>query len=68
MKRCVTSRDGKMTVFDKFGESLRCKSNDQGLGIGLGRTNYVYLAGDLYTKKVNNRNTRVITQDPKLFK
>ena len=42
--RCVTSIDGKLVDFKKYGASSNCKTDDQGHGVGdkLARTNFVY--------------------------
>ena len=42
--RCVTSSDGKLVDFKKYGASSSCKTDDQGHGVGSkrGRSNFVY--------------------------
>ena len=42
--RCVTSDDGKLVDFKKYGASSNCKTDDQGRGAGnkQGRSNFVY--------------------------
>ncbi|KAL9967398.1 hypothetical protein ACROYT_G025615 [Oculina patagonica] len=42
VNKCVTSSDGKLTDFKKYGGSSRCKTYDQGLGVGMRRANFVY--------------------------
>ena len=44
VKRCVTSNDGKLVDFKKYGASSNCKNDDQGHGVGNkgGRSNFVY--------------------------
>ena len=42
--RCVTSKDGKLVDFKKFGEASNCKTDNQGRGVGNseGPSNFVY--------------------------
>ena len=42
VNRCVTSTDGKMAHFVKYGASSNCVTDDQGHGAGRAMTNFVY--------------------------
>ena len=42
VNRCVTSTDGKMADFVKYGASSNCVTDDQGHGAGRAMTNFVY--------------------------
>jgi len=42
--RCVTSKDGKLVDFKRYGASSSCSTDEQGRGVGnkRGRSNFVY--------------------------
>ena len=42
VNRCVTSKDGELADFTKYGASSNCKTDDQGLGVGAEGVNFVY--------------------------
>ena len=42
VNRCVTSKDGKLDDFNKYGASSNCKTDDQGHGVGEDGVNFVY--------------------------
>ncbi|XP_078377928.1 uncharacterized protein LOC144661095 [Oculina patagonica] len=42
LNNCVTSNDGKLVDFKKYGASSKCKTNDQSLGVGIKKANFVY--------------------------
>ncbi|KAL9967399.1 hypothetical protein ACROYT_G025616 [Oculina patagonica] len=44
VNRCVTSSDGKLADFKKYGASSNCKTDNEGNGVGnkQGRSNFVY--------------------------
>ncbi|KAL9968109.1 hypothetical protein ACROYT_G026441 [Oculina patagonica] len=42
VNKCFTSSDGKLADYRKYGKSSKCKTNYQGLGVGIKRANYVF--------------------------
>ncbi|XP_020612749.1 neurogenic locus notch homolog protein 1-like [Orbicella faveolata] len=42
VNRCVTSKDGELADFKKYGASSNCKTDDQGRGVGGEAVNFVY--------------------------
>ena len=40
--KCFTTSDGKVQEFKKYGESSKCKIDDNGLGVGMKLANFVY--------------------------